>query len=547
MGGPAGDKTPFAPSFIGCRNWPFGDVVGSTLAIHCRYASRGIEHMRPEELGLGKLFGRIREAVIVADATTQRIVLWNPAATNIFGYSISEALELNIEKLVPEPLKAQHRAGITRYAQTGHGPYIDSRRLLELPALTKSGDEIYVELSLSPIGLIDDTNGGRRFVLAIIRDVTERKWAGEALRQNEERFRLLVEGVKDYAIFMLDPEGKVASWNEGAHRIKGYHQQEILRRHFSVFYPEEDLKRSKPERELEIAQEKGTYEEEGWRVRKDGSRFWANVSITALWDEAGGLRGYAKVTRDITERKRAEDEIERLNETLEELKDLVGKLVVGQEEEQRRVAYEVHEGLAQVASAAHLRLEMLSLRDSPDTERSQADLQQALKLIQQTISDARRISATLRPTVLDDFGLPAAISLEVQSLREEGYRVEYEEGLGDERLPAMVENALFRVAQEALSNIQKHGQTRKMRIELRRREDEVYLEIRDYGRGFDLEATSPGSELGKTVGIARMREWALLLGGKLEIHTKPGRGTSVVAKVPLPAHEGTFRSRSETP
>ena len=265
--------------------------------------------MRPEELGIGELFGRIREAVIVADARNQRIVLWNPAATNIFGYSISEALELNIEKLVPEPLKTQHRAGITRYAETGHGPYIDSRRLLELSALTKGGEEIYVELSLSPIGLVDDTNGGRRFVLAIVRDVTERKWAEEALRQNEERFRLLVEGVKDYAIFMLDPDGKVASWNEGAHRIKGYRQQEILGRHFSVFYPEEDLKRSKPERELEIAQEKGTYEEEGWRVRKDGSRFWASVLITALWDEAGGLRGFAKVTRDITERKVLEKQL----------------------------------------------------------------------------------------------------------------------------------------------------------------------------------------------------------------------------------------------
>src|SRR5215213_327933 len=158
-----------------------------------RDISRPVEHMRPEELGIGELFGRIREAVIVADATTQRIVLWNPAATNIFGYSISEALELNIEKLVPEPLKAQHREGITRYAQTGHGPYIDSSRLLELPALTKSGQEIYVELSLSPIRLVDDTNGGRRFVLAIVRDVTERKRAEEALRQNEERFRLLVE------------------------------------------------------------------------------------------------------------------------------------------------------------------------------------------------------------------------------------------------------------------------------------------------------------------------------------------------------------------
>src|SRR5919206_284997 len=96
-----------------------------------------LKPMRPEDLGIGELFGRIREAVIVADARTQRIVLWNPAATNVFGYSTSEALELNVEKLVPEPLKAQHRAGITRYAETGRGPYIDSRTLLELPALTK--------------------------------------------------------------------------------------------------------------------------------------------------------------------------------------------------------------------------------------------------------------------------------------------------------------------------------------------------------------------------------------------------------------------------
>src|SRR5215218_1704716 len=352
------------------------------------------DRLRPEDLGFGRLFERVRDAVIVADAMTQRIILWNAAAATMFGYSASEALKLRVEALVPEPLKAAHRAGIARYAETGHGPYIDSEALLDLPAVRKNGQEISVELSLSPIGLVDDTNGDRRFVLAVVRDVTERKLAEEALKHNEERFRLLVEGVKDYAIFMLDPDGKVASWNEGAHHIKGYSQQEILGRHFSIFYPEEDLKRSKPERELEIAQEEGSYEEEGWRVRKDGSRFWASVLITALWDEAGGLRGFAKVTRDITERKRAEEEIQRLNETLEELRDLVGKLVLGQEEEQRRVAYEVHEGLAQVASAAHLRLEAFSLKDSQDTERSQANLEQALKLIQQTISDARRITAT---------------------------------------------------------------------------------------------------------------------------------------------------------
>src|SRR5919107_922820 len=275
------------------------------------------ERLRPEDLGFGRLFERIRDAVIVADARTQRIILWNAAAAKMFGYSASEALKMRVEELVPEQLKDAHRAGIARYAETGHGPYIDSDALLDLPAVRKNDEEIYIELSLSPIGLVDDTNGGRRFVLAIARDVTERKRAEEALRQNEERFRLLVEGVKDYAIFMLDPEGKVASWNEGAHRIKGYRQQEILGHHFSIFYPEEDLKRSKPERELEIAQEKGTYEEEGWRVRKDGSRFWASVLITALWDEAGGLRGFAKVTRDITERKRAEEEIRQLNKNLE--------------------------------------------------------------------------------------------------------------------------------------------------------------------------------------------------------------------------------------
>src|SRR5215217_4846366 len=154
------------------------------------------DRLRPEDLGFGRLFERIRDAVIVADAITQRIILWNAAAAKMFGYSASEALKLRVEALVPEPLKAAHRAGIARYAETGHGPYIDSEALLDLPAVRKNGQEIYVELSLSPIGLVDDTNGGRRFVLAVVRDVTERKLAEEALKHNEERFRLLVEGVK---------------------------------------------------------------------------------------------------------------------------------------------------------------------------------------------------------------------------------------------------------------------------------------------------------------------------------------------------------------
>jgi PAS domain S-box-containing protein len=138
------------------------------------------------------------------------------------------------------------------------------------------------------------------------RDTAQRRRADEALRESEERVRLLVDGVRDYAVLMLDPAGRIASWNQGAERIEGYKADEILGCHFSRFYPPEDVRNCKPERELKTAIAEGRYEEDGWRVRKDGSRFWANVVITALTNEAGKLRGFSKVTRDITERRQAE-------------------------------------------------------------------------------------------------------------------------------------------------------------------------------------------------------------------------------------------------
>ena len=161
--------------------------------------------------------------------------------------------------------------------------------------------------------------GGGDSIARVIRYSIERQRAEEELRRSEERFRLLVEGVNDYAIFILDPRGNVTTWNEGAERTQGYNAEEIIGEHFSVFYPAEDVERGRPREELGVATREGRFEEEGLRVRKDGSRFWANVVITALRDDTGNLRGFSKVTRDITATKEAE---EALHRSLKELADL---------------------------------------------------------------------------------------------------------------------------------------------------------------------------------------------------------------------------------
>jgi PAS domain S-box-containing protein len=163
--------------------------------------------IRPQELGIGRLFETVRDALIVANAQTGRIVLWNPFATEIFGYSLLEALGMNVEELVPEPFKARYRAGMARYRDTGHGPGIDSRVPVDLPAVRKGGEEIYVELTLSPIEPVHDPETGGRFVLAIVRDVTERKRAEEALRASEAELKSLFAAITD-VIFVLDKEGR---------------------------------------------------------------------------------------------------------------------------------------------------------------------------------------------------------------------------------------------------------------------------------------------------------------------------------------------------
>ena len=232
----------------------------------------------------------------------------------------------------------------------------------------------------------------------------------------------------------------------------------------------------------------------------------------------------------------------RLNGELSEhklrLQRLLGKLVAAQEEERRRVAYEVHDGLAQVASAAYQHLQNYAADNPPSSSRGREELDEALEMLRHTVGEARAVVADLRPTVLDDFGLARALRLQVERLSEEGIEATFEEDLGGGRLPEVVETALFRVAQEALTNARKHSGAQRVRVALGRRGQALRLEVRDWGRGFAADQGAKGEAgPGERVGLSSMQERVALLGGRLEVRSEPGAGTAVVAEVPL-AEEG---------
>lgn len=224
---------------------------------------------------------------------------WNSGAQRIFGYTPDEVLGLHFSVLYGEEDRQSRKPQRELEIASAEERIEDEgwRR-------RKDGTRFWVN---TVITALRENDRALRGFAKVTRDMTERRRAEEHLRQSEEMFRLLIESVTDYAIFMLDPTGRIISWNSGAQRMKLYSRDEIIGQHFSIFYPQADIDDGKPPRELETAIREGKFEEEGWRLRKDGTRFWANVVITAVRDAKGELRGFAKITRDITDRKRAEE------------------------------------------------------------------------------------------------------------------------------------------------------------------------------------------------------------------------------------------------
>src|SRR4051812_12404062 len=297
------DGTPFwADVVISALAGPDGQPIGFVKVTRDLTARRMAElALRESEERARLTVASVKDYAIFMLDPQGNIATWNAGAERAKGYRADEAIGRHFSMFFPpEDVAAGKPERLLRTARE------EERVEDEAWRLRKDGTRFWADVVITRI---DDKNGKLVGFTKVTRDLTDRRRSEEALRQSEERMRLMVEAVRDYAIFMLDPDGRVASWNSGAQRLKGYTPREIVGEHLARFYPPEDVAEGKPEREIEIATATGRFEEEGWRVRKDGSRFWANVVLTAVRNGDGVLLGFTKVTRDLTERKRATEEV----------------------------------------------------------------------------------------------------------------------------------------------------------------------------------------------------------------------------------------------
>jgi len=348
----------------------------------------------------------------------------------------------------------------------------------------------------------------------------------------DDQFRLLVEAVQDYAIFMLDPVGNVKTWNAGAQRIKQYTASEIIGKNFSTFYPEEEKRNGKPQWELEVAQKEGRFEDEGWRIRKDGSRFWANVIITALRDKSGTLVGFGKVTRDFTERVKTQEALERSEASL---RALSLHLLSTQDEERKRIGRDLHDSLGQYLAVLKIKLCSAKSLIGSEPDLAAQDVDDCIRLTDESIKEVRTVSYLLYPPMLEEMGLKSAIPWYLGGFSSRsGIKTIFEAEQKFGRLSSDAELAMFRVLQESLTNVHRHSGSGIAEVRLFMEKENAVLEIEDKGKGFNPTLLEQGGEDGMCtfgVGIRGMNERMRQLKGKLEIVTKES-GTLVRATMP---------------
>ena len=493
-----------------------------------------------EEQSFQLLVAGVRDYAIFMLDPDGFVRTWNAGAQRFKGYAANEIIGEHFSVFYTQQDRDAGRPALALRTALDEGKFED-----EGWRVRKDGSRFWANVVIDPIH-----NGVGKLIgfAKITRDITDRKVAQEALRKSEEQFRLLVQGVTDYAIFMLSPAGEVTSWNAGAERIKGYTREEILGKHFSCFYTQEDRASGLPSLMLSTAATEGRAEREGWRVRKDGSRFWAHVVVDAIRDNTGELVGFAKVTRDVTERKQAAEALERANAALFQSQKMesLGQLTGG-------VAHDFNNLLAVMSNG----LDVLSLRvqdraDLKMLETMQRAVTRGATLTQQLLSFARQ-----QPLKVEKCNLNAVIrGFEAVLRRAAGGVVEFDVRLEPGPRPVLLdvvrfESALLNLIVNARDAMPEGGRIgiAVENVELREGtvgtlEAGLYVRVSvaDSGSGMPPEVAARAfepffttKEVGKGTGLGLSQVYGFIAqsGGDVLIRSEPGHGTVVSIYLPV--------------
>jgi PAS domain S-box-containing protein len=470
------------------------------------------------------------------------VVSWNPGAKRFKGYEDYEIIGQSFSRFYTEEDRARDLP--TRALRTAA---TEGRFESEGWRVRKDGTRFWAHVVIDPI--LNPASGRVLGYAKVTRDLTERRKAEQELRRSEERFRLLVQAVTDYAIYMIDRDGIVTNWNIGAQRIKGYAPEEIIGQHFSVFYTPDDRARGEPQRALDMAIERGNFEREGWRVRKSGEVFWANVVLDPIRDDSGEIIGFAKVTRDLTEPRKAQAELEAAREALFQSQKIeaLGHLTGG-------VAHDFNNLLTAVVGSLELvRRQITDERQLGLIDNALKGASRGISLTQRMLSFARKQEMNLQAVAVDELVTDMAGMLE----RALGPLVRIETGFAPDLSPVLadphqLEAALLNLAVNARDAMPAGG---VLRIEGQEEViglthisglpegNYVHLWVQDNGIGMDAktlaQATEPffttkGVGKGTGLGLPMVHGMAEQLGGRLRLDSRLGEGTTV--ELWLPSH-----------
>jgi len=468
---------------------------------------------------------------------------WNAGAQRFKGYAAHEILGQHFSRFYTPEDQAEGLPAKALARSLSEGKYE-----AEGWRIRRDGSRFWASVVIDPIY---DEQGVLLGYAKVTRDITQRKISEDALRESEQRFRLLVQGVTDYAIYMLSPQGVVTNWNIGAERIKGYTRDEIVGSHFSRFYTDEDRAEGLPERALHTAATTGRYEREGWRVRKDGSRFWAHVVVDAIHDEDGLLVGFAKITRDLTEKKAAEDALAEANAALFQSQKMesIGQLTGG-------IAHDFNNLLSVLASG----LEVLSLHYQGDVDVKTFDsmrraIDRGATMTQQLLAFARQ--QPLRPETRN---VNRLISGFESVLRRAGndaieFDFKFEPRIHNTVIDsARFESALLNLVVNARDAMPQGGrlsiETANAALEERQvgalpAGSYVHVTVSDTGIGMSPETAARAFEpfyttkdVGKGTGLGLSQVYGFIKqsGGEVVIRAEEGKGTAI--SIYLPAMTG---------